>query len=66
MAKARKPGSGRPVAKNPKNALISFRVSADVAAAIERHRDKMGVLSFSISDTAREIVLRALKSEGMT
>lgn len=57
--------AGRPVSDSPKSILINFRVDAHVAKAIEAQRVKMGVLSFSLSDTARETLLRALKAEGL-
>jgi hypothetical protein len=64
MAKS-KAKAGRPKADNPKSILISFRVDAATVAAIEKQRDKMGVMSFSLSDTVRETLLRALKREGL-
>lgn len=54
-----------PVASNPKRSIISFRVDDDVADALEKKRERMGVLSFSISDTVREMMLRQLKDEGL-
>ncbi len=57
--------AGRPPADNPKSVLVSFRINGDVAQALEAKRERMGVLSFSLSDTARELVLRGLKDEGL-
>lgn len=60
---ARKPG--RPASSNPKSVLISFRINQEFAEALDKKKLAIGVLSFSPSDTAREIVLRAFKAEGL-
>lgn len=68
LAMAKNPihkSQGRPKAESPKRVLISFRIDEKVAEAIEVKRVKMGVISFSLSDTVREMMLRQLKDDGI-
>jgi antitoxin component of RelBE/YafQ-DinJ toxin-antitoxin module len=58
----RKPG--RPREANPKTTLVSFRIDDATRAAIEAEREAMGVETFSVSDTVREMTVRALKKGG--
>lgn len=53
-----------PRSHGPKNALVSFRVDDRTVKGLEKMREKMGVISFSMSDVAREMVLRMLKENG--
>ena len=63
MIKRRKKGSGRPNAEKPKATVIGFRIDDEVRAAIEKRRDAIGILTFSLSDTVREILMRDLRRE---
>lgn len=65
MAKDAKRPRGRPRAEKPMSVQVAFRVDEEVAQAIDRLRDRWGVVSFSTSDVAREVLLRALKAEGL-
>ena len=56
---------GRPVAENPKRVAISFRVDDVVAEAIEKKRQAIGVRTFSLSDTVREVLIRSLELDGL-
>lgn len=57
--------AGRPSADRPKSILVSFRIDERTAAALEEKRSKSGIISFSVSDMAREMILRDLKAEGL-
>ena len=58
-----KKGRGRPTASKPKSIQIAFRIDELTATALEAKRVDMNVLSFSLSDTVREVLLRTLKAE---
>jgi hypothetical protein len=67
-----KEDSGRTKGKRPEPAAgpgkrhqIAYRLDDAAHAALGRLREKMGVLSFSPSDTAREILLRKLREDGL-
>lgn len=64
MAKESRRKAGRPVAENPKRTLVSFRLDGKIVKALEEERQAMGVLTFSLSDAARELIVRVLKERG--
>lgn len=63
MAKSQDKKLGRPKAASPKRSIISFRIDDKVAQALEEKREKLGVMSFSLSDTVREMMLRQLRDD---
>lgn len=64
MAK-KESGRGRPKAANPKKTLVSFRIDSAIETALTTYRDKLNVTDLSLSDAARDLVVKALKREGL-
>ena len=55
-----------PAARKPQKepaTVIGFRIDDEVRAALDKRREAIGILTFSLSDTVREILMRDLRRE---
>ena len=56
---------GRPTLQNPKRAHVNFRVDDEAKEALEKYRERLNVIGLSLSDAARDLLIKSLQKEGL-